>query len=71
MSAHQRTRSSRLQVPSDSDSDDLPLTELMKKTPSKTEHTSDDDVGSYSSFRPLMTSTPSVFDSGQVGALTF
>ena len=67
---HQRTRSTRLQVSSDSDSDDLPLTELMKKTPSKNEH-SDDDVGSYSRFRPLMTSTPSVFDSGQVSALTF
>ena len=66
MSTHQRTRQSQLCVSSDSDSDDVPLRELVKNTPSKTGNVSDGTTGSYSRSQPLVTSTPKVFDNLKV-----
>ena len=60
MPARHTPRQCRLHV--SSDSDEVPLSQLVETTPSKAGSVSDDMAGSYSNFKPRVTSTPKVFD---------
>ena len=65
MPAGHTPRQCRLRVSSDSDEE--PLSQLTETTPSKAGSVSDDmAAGSYSDFKPRVTSTPKVFDNLKV-----